>query len=74
MMYSPEEYPLVVYWSREDGCFLVEVPDLPGCLADGATQTEAVANAQVIIAEWLETAQELRRPIPAPRPRLRIAS
>ena len=50
------------------------VPDLPGCLADGRTQAEAIANAQVIITEWLETAQELRRPIPAPRPHLRIAS
>jgi len=73
-MYAPQEYPLVVYWSAEDGCFVVEVPDLPGCLADGATQAEAIGNAQVVITEWLETALELQRPIPAPRPRLRIAS
>jgi predicted RNase H-like HicB family nuclease len=67
------QYPIVIFWSTEDSAFNVEVPDLPGCMADGPTQAEALANATVVIEEWLETAHELNRPIPAPRPRLRYA-
>ncbi len=66
-------YEMIIYWSEEDGAFIVEVPELPGCAADGATYEEAVANARVIISEWLETAQELGRPIPEPRGRLMFA-
>jgi predicted RNase H-like HicB family nuclease len=61
------KYQIVIYWSNEDHTFLVEVPELPGCMADGATYQEAVANAEVIINEWLETAQELGSPIPEPK-------
>ncbi len=61
------KYELVVYWSPEDGCFIVEVPELPGCMADGKTYEEAVVNAQGVISEWLETAQELGREIPEPK-------
>ncbi len=68
-----QHYPVVIFWSEEDQAFLAEVPDLPGCLADGKTQAEALANAAVVVEEWLETARELQRPIPAPRPRLRYA-
>ncbi len=64
---------MIIYWSDEDEAFIAEVPELPGCAADGATYEEAVANARVIIAEWLETAQELGRPIPEPRGRLMFA-
>jgi len=53
-----------IYWSWEDGAFVVEVPELPGCMADGATYDEAVANAQIIVREWLETAALLGRPVP----------
>lgn len=67
------KYELVIYWSDADGCFVVEVPELPGCMADGATYGEAVANAEVIIAEWIETARSLGRPIPDPRGRLMFA-
>ena len=63
-------YELVIYWSDEDDAFVVEVPELPGCMADGPTYEQAVANAQQIIAEWIETARELNRPIPQPRGRL----
>jgi len=63
-------YEMIVYWSEEDEAFIVEVPELPGCMADGATYQEAIANAQVIIQEWIETAQELGRPIPEPKGRL----
>ncbi len=63
-------YELIIYWSEEDKAFVVEVPELPGCMADGATYQEAIANVQVVIQEWIETATELGRPVPAPRGRL----
>ncbi|HEX9732292.1 MAG TPA: type II toxin-antitoxin system HicB family antitoxin [Thermoanaerobaculia bacterium] len=66
-------YEVIIYWSDEDGAFVAEVPELPGCAADGRTYDEAVANVQVIIAEWIETARELGRPIPEPRGRLLYA-
>jgi len=67
------KYELIIYWSEEDQAFIVEVPELPGCAADGSTYQEAVQNAEVIIREWLETAQELGRPIPQPKGRLMFA-
>ncbi len=63
-------YELIIYWSEEDRAFVVEVPELPGCMADGATYQEALANAETIVQEWLETAQELGRPIPEAKGRL----
>ena len=66
-------YELIIYWSRADDCFVVEVPELAGCMADGATYQEAVANAQLVIEQWLETARELGRPIPEPRGKLAYA-
>ena len=66
-------YELIIYWSKADDCFVVEVPELPGCMADGATYEEAVANAQTVIAEWIETARLLNRPIPEPRGKLAYA-
>lgn len=66
-------YEMIIYWSEDDEAFVVEVPELPGCAADGATYEEAVANAKVIIMEWIETARELGRPIPEPRGRLMYA-
>ncbi len=67
------KYELVIYWSEEDQSFVVEVPELPGCVADGESYAQAVANAQVVIEEWVETARELNRPIPKPRGRLMYA-
>jgi len=61
---------VIVYWSEEDEAFIVEVPELPGCMADGATYQEALGNAEVVIHEWMEIAQELGRPIPEPKGRL----
>ncbi|GBC84040.1 hypothetical protein HRbin11_00461 [bacterium HR11] len=66
-------YEMVVYWSDEDQRYIVEVPDLPGCMADGETPEEAVRNAQVIIQEWIETAQALGREVPKPRRRSAVA-
>ena len=64
------QYEVIIYWSNEDHAFIAEVPELPGCIADGATYQEALANVKVIIQEWIETAQELGRPIPEPKGRL----
>lgn len=66
-------YELIVFWSDEDARFVVEVPELPGCMADGETYEQAVQNAQIIISEWIETAQNLGREIPQPRGRLAYA-
>lgn len=67
------KYELIIYWSDEDGSFVVEVPELPGCMSDGETYEQAVANAQQVIEEWIETARELGRQIPEPRGRLLYA-
>jgi predicted RNase H-like HicB family nuclease len=72
-MNSDIRYEIVIYWSKDDGAFIAEVPELPGCAADGATYQEALANAETIIGEWIETARELGRPIPEPRGKLMFA-
>ncbi len=61
------EYRKIIYWSQDDNCYIVEVPELPGCMADGKTQEEALKNAEIIISEWIETAKSLGRKIPAPK-------
>jgi predicted RNase H-like HicB family nuclease len=66
-------YELIIYWSKADETFIVEVPELPGCMADGATYEEAVATAQIVVQEWIETAKSLGRPIPEPKGRLAYA-
>jgi predicted RNase H-like HicB family nuclease len=66
-------YELIIYWSKADETFIVEVPELPGCMADGATYEEAVANAQVVIQEWIDTAKSIGRPIPDPKGKLAYA-
>ncbi len=66
-------YEMIIYWSDEDQSFVVEVPELPGCMADGPTYREAVVNAEKVIEEWIRTAKELGREIPVPRGRLRYA-
>ena len=67
------KYEIIIYWSDEDKAFISEVPELAGCMADGATYEEALRNAEVVIQEWLETAKELGRPIPEPKGRLVFA-
>jgi predicted RNase H-like HicB family nuclease len=64
------KYEVIIYWSDEDKSFVAEVPELAGCMADGATQQKALANAEVVIQEWIETARELGREIPEPKGRL----
>jgi len=67
------KYELIIYWSKDDNSYVVDVPELPGCLADGETYEEAISNAQVVISEWIETAKKLKREIPQPRGRLAYA-
>ncbi len=67
------KYEVIIYWSDEDQSFLAEVPELPGCAADGKTHQEALCNVEVVIQEWVETARELGRPIPEPKGRLIFA-
>ncbi len=72
-MASKWRYEIIIYWSEEDDAYIAEVPELPGCAADGPTYKQALANAEVVIREWVETAQALGRPIPEPKGRLLYA-
>jgi predicted RNase H-like HicB family nuclease len=67
------KYEVILYWSAEDDAFIAEVPELPGCMADGATYQEALANVEQIAQEWVETARELGREIPEPKGKLAYA-
>ncbi|MBQ9419565.1 MAG: type II toxin-antitoxin system HicB family antitoxin [Synergistaceae bacterium] len=68
-----DRYKKIIYWSEDDNKFLVEVPELAGCMADGDTPSEALHNAEIVIAEWIETAEMLGRKIPYPEGRLIFA-
>ena len=72
-MQNEIKYEIILYWSKEDQAYIAEVPELPGCVADGATYQEAVANAEIVIHEWLETAKQLGREIPIPKGKLMYA-
>ncbi|MEM9883810.1 MAG: type II toxin-antitoxin system HicB family antitoxin [Planctomycetota bacterium] len=67
------KYEVIIYWSRDDDAFIAEVPELPGCMADGATKAETLAAAESVAEQWIETAKELGRPIPEPKGRLSFA-
>lgn len=67
------KYEVIIYWSKEDRAFIAEVPELPGCAADGETYQQALGNVELIIQEWIETAKHLGRPIPEPKGRLVFA-
>lgn len=66
-------YEVIIYWSEEDQSFIAEAPELPGCMADGATSQEALTNVEIVVQEWIETAKELGREIPKPKGRLVFA-
>jgi predicted RNase H-like HicB family nuclease len=70
---NASRYEIILYWSPEDQAIIAEVPELPGCAADGATYREALENVEVIVKEWIETARGLGRRVPAPRGRLMFA-
>ena len=67
------KYEIIIYWSEDDGLFIAEVPELPGCMADGHTYQKAIDNAEIVISEWIETAKSLGREIPAPKGKLAYA-
>lgn len=68
-----DRYEIILYWSAEDAAFIAEVPELPGCMAHGDTQEEALANVKEAMRLWLDTAREFGDPIPEPRGRLMYA-
>lgn len=72
-MGTHDKYEIIIYWSNEDNSFIAEVPELPGCMADGKTYQEAIINTETVINEWIETAKELGREIPKPKGRLMYA-
>ena len=67
------KYEIIIYWSEEDSAYIAEVPELPGCAADGETYQKALANAELIIKEWIDTAEDLGRSIPIPKGKLMYA-
>jgi predicted RNase H-like HicB family nuclease len=67
------KYEVIIYWSDEDKAFIAEMPELPGCAADGRTKAEALKAIERVAAEWIETAKSLGRPVPVPRGRLMFA-
>ena len=72
-MNTQPRYEIILYWSEQDRAMIAEVPELPGCAADGATYQEALSNVEIVIGEWIETAEALGRPIPSPRGKLMYA-
>ena len=67
------KYEIILYWSEIDEAVIAEVPELPGCMADGPTYQDALNQVEVVISEWIETAQELGRSIPQPKGKLMYA-
>ena len=67
------KYEVIIYWSAADDAFIAEVPELLGCMADGATKAKALAAADKVAKQWIETARDLGREIPMPRGRLVFA-
>ena len=67
------KYEVIIYWSADDHAFVAEVPELPGCAADGTTKQAALKNVDTVIKEWIATAKALGRPIPEPKGRLVFA-
>jgi predicted RNase H-like HicB family nuclease len=73
MTNDPLRYEVIIYWSGEDEAFIAEVPELPGCAADGPTPGEALSNVEIVAHEWIETARDLGRQVPVPKGRLMFA-
>ena len=67
------KYEIIIYWSKEDDCYLAEVPELAGCMADGKTLREVTENVEIIVREWIECAIEDDDEIPEPKGRLMYA-
>ena len=67
------KYQIIIFWSEQDNAYVTEVPELPGCMADGPTAKEALENTERVITEWIETANQIGRPVPEPKGRLKFA-
>lgn len=67
------KYERIIYWSKDDEAFIVEVPELPGCMADGVTAREALENVEIVIKEWIEVAKERGMEVPEPKGKLMYA-
>ena len=61
------KYEIIMFWSEDDNAYVTVVPELPGCMADGDTPGDAIANTQRVISEWIDTARELGREVPEPK-------
>ena len=70
---SNNKFEIIIYWSEADKAYIAEVPELAGCMADGQSYQEALANAEEVISDWIETAKQLNRPIPLPKGKLMYA-
>lgn len=68
-----DRYEIIMYWSKQDDAFIAEVPELPGCMAHGATQEDALASVKEAMRLWIDTAHEFGDPVPEPRGRLMYA-
>lgn len=62
-----DHYEVIIYWSKDDGAYVAEVPELPGCMAHGSTRQEALTEIDAAIGFWLDTARETGRVIPEPK-------
>lgn len=67
------KYERIIYWSKDDEAFIVEIPELPGCMTDGVTAREALENAEIVIKEWIEVAKERGMEVPEPKGKLMYA-
>ncbi|MFC2126057.1 type II toxin-antitoxin system HicB family antitoxin [Bacteroidota bacterium] len=67
------KYEIIIYWSNDDNAFIAEVPELPGCMADGNSYNEVLKNIQIVMQEWIDTARSLNRSVPEPKGRLKYA-
>ena len=67
------KYEIIIFWSEEDNAYIAEVPELPGCMADGASYNEVLENVQIVMQKWIDTAKSLNRAIPEPKGRLKYA-
>ena len=67
------KYEIILYWSEEDESYIAEVPELLGCIYDGSTYQDTLKNVEIVIQEWIETAEELGREIPEPKGKLMFA-
>jgi predicted RNase H-like HicB family nuclease len=72
-MNEMHKYEIIIYWSEQDNLYLAEVPELPGCMADGETPVDAAKNIEKIIGEWISVAKEIGRPVPLPKNKTRYA-